>query len=126
MLKCFVLIDLKVGKLSHNDLGQMQFYVNYFDRERRSEGDNPTLGLILSSHKNDAVVRYTLGEAQSRKIFASRYQLHLPTEEELQREIQREVKLLSPVAALPAAKRALIKKAIKKAGTRGVGRRGRK
>ena len=95
ILKCFVLIDLKVGKLAHSDLGQMQFYVNYFDRERRSEGDNPTLGLILSSNKNDAVVRYTLGEQQGRKIFTSRYQLYLPTAEELAREIRREVRMLS-------------------------------
>ena len=61
ILKCFVLIDLKTGKLTHQDLGQLQLYVNYYDRERRSEGDNPTLGLILCTDKNDAVVRYTLG-----------------------------------------------------------------
>ena len=105
ILKCFVLIDLKVGKLVHGDLGQMQFYVNYFDKERRSEGDNPTLGLILSSNKNDAVVRYTLGEQQARKIFTSRYQLHLPTAEELEDEIRREVRLLSGVAPQTAVKR---------------------
>ena len=105
ILKCFVLIDLKVGKLVHADLGQMQFYVNYFDRERRSEGDNPTLGLILSSNKNDAVVRYTLGEQQARKIFASRYQLHLPTAEELENEIRREVRLLSGMASQTTVKR---------------------
>ena len=62
VLKCYVLIDLKVGKLTHGDLGQLQFYVNYFDQERRTEGDNPTLGLILCPDKNDAVVKYTLGE----------------------------------------------------------------
>jgi predicted nuclease of restriction endonuclease-like (RecB) superfamily len=112
ILKCFVLIDLKVGKLAHSDLGQMQFYVNYFDRERRSEGDNPTLGLILSSNKNDAVVRYTLGEQQTRKIFTSRYQLHLPTAEELENEIRREVRLLSGVAPQTTVKRP--KKAEKK------------
>lgn len=112
ILKCFVLIDLKVGKLAHADLGQMQFYVNYFDRERRSEGDNPTLGLILSSNKNDAVVRYTLGEQQTRKIFTSRYQLHLPTAEELANEIRREVRLLSGVAPQTTVKRP--KKAEKK------------
>jgi predicted nuclease of restriction endonuclease-like (RecB) superfamily len=112
ILKCFVLIDLKVGKLVHGDLGQMQFYVNYFDRDRRSEGDNPTLGLILSSNKNDAVVRYTLGEQQTRKIFTSRYQLHLPTAEELENEIRREVRLLSGAASQTAVKRP--KKAEKK------------
>ncbi len=67
VLKCFVLIDLKVGKLTHQDLGQIQLYVNYFDRERRTEGDNPTLGLILCTDKNDAVVRYTLGPDQEKK-----------------------------------------------------------
>src|SRR3972149_6983716 len=65
ILKCYVLVDLKVGKLTHQDIGQTQFYVNYFDRERRTEGDQPTLGLILCSDKNDAVVRYTLGEKQT-------------------------------------------------------------
>jgi predicted nuclease of restriction endonuclease-like (RecB) superfamily len=82
ILKCYILIDLKVGKLTHGDLGQIQLYVNYFDRERLTEGDNPTLDLILCSDKNDAVVKYTLG-ADQQQIFASRYQLYLPTEAEL-------------------------------------------
>jgi predicted nuclease of restriction endonuclease-like (RecB) superfamily len=94
ILKCFVLIDLKVGKLTHQDLGQIQLYVNYFDRERRTEGDNPTLGLILCTDKNDAVVRYTLGPDQEKKIFASRYKLYLPTEAELQAELRRELRQL--------------------------------
>ena len=72
ILKCFVIIDLKVGKLNHQDLGQLQLYVNYYDQERRTEGDNPSLGLILCTDKNDAVVRYTLGPDQEKKIFASR------------------------------------------------------
>ncbi len=101
ILKCYVLIDLKVGKLTHQDLGQMQFYVNYFDRERRTEGDNPTIGLILASNKNDAVVRYTLGEQQEQTIFASRYQLHLPTEAELADELRREAHLFSPPPTKP-------------------------
>lgn len=92
ILKCYVLIDLKVGKLTHADLGQMQLYVNYFDHNRRTAGDNPTLGLILCTDKNDAVVRYLLGPDQSKKIFTSRYQLHLPTEAELANELRREVK----------------------------------
>jgi predicted nuclease of restriction endonuclease-like (RecB) superfamily len=96
ILKCYVLIDLKVGKLNHADLGQIQFYVNYFDRERRTEGDNPTLGLILCPDKNDAVVKYTLGEQEERNIFTSRYQLYLPSEEELQQELQREMRYLAP------------------------------
>lgn len=94
VLKCFVLIDLKVGKLTHADLGQLQLYVNYFDEVRRSKSDNPTLGLILCTDKNHAVVKYTLGAEQSQKIFASRYKLYLPTEEELREEIRREVRLL--------------------------------
>lgn len=96
VLKCFVLIDLKVGKLTHADLGQIQFYVNYYDRERRTEGDNPTIGLILCPDKNDAVVKYTLGEQQERNIFTSRYQLYLPTVEELEDELRRELRFLSP------------------------------
>jgi predicted nuclease of restriction endonuclease-like (RecB) superfamily len=88
ILKCYILIDLKVGKLTHGDLGQIQLYVNYYDRERLTEGDNPTLGLILCSDKNDAVVKYTLGAEQQDKIFASRYQLYLPTEAELRRELE--------------------------------------
>jgi predicted nuclease of restriction endonuclease-like (RecB) superfamily len=95
VLKCFVLIDLKVGKLAHQDLGQIQLYVNYYDRERRTEGDNPTLGLILCTDKNDAVVRYTLGPDQEKKIFSSRYKLFLPTEAELQAELRREFRELS-------------------------------
>jgi predicted nuclease of restriction endonuclease-like (RecB) superfamily len=98
VLKCFVLIDLKVGKLTHGDLGQIQFYVNYYDRERRTEGDNPTIGLILCPDKNDAVVKYTLGEQQERNIFTSRYQLYLPTVEELEDELRRELRFLSPPA----------------------------
>ncbi|HEX4792338.1 MAG TPA: PDDEXK nuclease domain-containing protein [Humisphaera sp.] len=94
ILKCFVLLDLKVGKLTHQDLGQLQLYVNYYDRERLSKGDNPTLGLILCTDKNDAVVRYTLGEDGSAKIFARRYKLHVPTEAQLKAEIRRELRFL--------------------------------
>ena len=93
ILKCYVIIDLKTGKLAHQDLGQLQLYVNYYDREKRATGDNPTLGLILCADKNDAVVRYTLGEDQ-RKIFASRYKLYVPSVAELRAEIKREVRVL--------------------------------
>ena len=108
ILKCYVLIDLKVGKLNHQDLGQLQFYVNYYDRERRTAGDNPTLGLILCTDKNDAVVHYTLGEDQKKQIFSSRYKLHLPTEEELRTEIRRELRTLGAartVKITPKSKR---------------------
>ena len=104
ILKCYVIVDLKTGKLTHQDLGQLQLYVNYYDRERRTKGDNPTLGLILCSDKNDAVVRYTLDEGQ-RKIFASRYKLYVPTEAELRAEIRREVKALAGPEILPMPKR---------------------
>jgi predicted nuclease of restriction endonuclease-like (RecB) superfamily len=99
ILKCYVLIDLKVGKLTHQDLGQLQLYVNYFDRERLSSGDNPSIGLILCTDKNDAVVQYTLGEGQSKRLFASRYKLYLPTKAELRAEMKRELRCLSPEAA---------------------------
>ena len=95
VLKCFVVIDLKIGKLDHSDLGQLQLYVNYYDQQRCSADDNPTLGLILCTDKNEAVVKYTLGPQQSRKIFASRYKLHLPSEMELQEELRREVRNFS-------------------------------
>jgi len=94
VLKCYVLVDLKVGKLTHQDLGQLQLYVNYYDRERLTPGDQPTLGLILCTDKNDAVVRYTLGPDQEQRIFASRYQLHLPTAAQLRAEIKRELRFL--------------------------------
>lgn len=89
VLKCFVLIDLKLRKLRHEDIGKMDFYVRYFEKEEKSETDNPTIGLILCSEKNDAIVRYTLLD-ESKQIFASRYKLYLPTEEELRRELEQE------------------------------------
>jgi predicted nuclease of restriction endonuclease-like (RecB) superfamily len=89
LTRSFVLIDLKIGDLTHQDIGQMQMYVNYYQRERMAEGENPPIGIILCTDKSEAVVRYTLPEGNA-QIFASRYKLHLPTEEELAREIQRE------------------------------------
>jgi predicted nuclease of restriction endonuclease-like (RecB) superfamily len=107
ILKCFILIDLKTGKLTHKDLGELQLYVNYYDRECLTEGDNPTLGLILCTDKNDTVVKYTLGPEQSRKVFASRYKLYLPSEEELREEIRREVRRLpSCESPRPASRKA--------------------
>lgn len=88
-LRCFVLIDLKVGALSHQDIGQMLFYTGYYEAEEMREGENPPVGLILCTDKNDAVVRYTLHNANP-QIFASRYQLHLPTEAELRTALQQE------------------------------------
>lgn len=89
ILKCFVLIDLKTGKLTHQDIGQMQMYVNYYTRELMNEGDNPPLGIILCADKSEAVVRYTMPE-ENTQIFTSKYKLYLPTEDELRRELEKE------------------------------------
>lgn len=94
ILKCFVLVDLKVGKLIHQDIGQMQMYVNYYEREMTVPGDSPPIGILLCAEKNDAIVKYTLNE-NNKQIFAARYQLQLPTEEELRKEIIRETALIA-------------------------------
>lgn len=93
ILKCFVLIDLKTGKLTHQDIGQMEMYVNYYTREMMNEGDNPPIGIILCTDKSDTVVKYTLSENNT-QIFASKYKLYLPTEDELRLELQREYNAL--------------------------------
>lgn len=82
ILKCFVLIDLKIGELKHQDLGQMQMYVNYYDREKRIEGENKTIGIVLCQNKSDLVVEYTLPE-NNEQIFASKYKTVLPSKEDL-------------------------------------------
>ena len=89
VLKCFVLIDLKTGKLEHGDIGQMDFYVRYWEAEVRSADDNPTIGLILCAEKSEAMARYTL-LSDHQSIFAAKYLPALPTEDELQRELLRE------------------------------------
>ena len=89
VLKCFVLIDLKLDKLTHQDIGQMDFYVRYFDNEVKSEEDNPTIGIILCSDKKDTIVKYSVLN-DNKNLFASKYQLYLPTEEELAREIEKQ------------------------------------
>jgi predicted nuclease of restriction endonuclease-like (RecB) superfamily len=89
LTRSFVLLDLKVGKLTHQDLGQMQMYVNYYQRELTAPDENPPIGIVLCTDKSEAVVRYALPEGNT-QIFASRYKLHLPTEEELAAELQRE------------------------------------
>lgn len=111
ILKCFVLIDLKIGKLVHQDIGQMQMYVNYYDRSLKQPDDNLTVGLILCEDKKDAVVRYTLPRS-NKQIFASRYKLYLPTEAELIKELRRERFLVeSEIKKLPKqAKKAITKK----------------
>jgi predicted nuclease of restriction endonuclease-like (RecB) superfamily len=93
ILKCFVLIDLKIGKLTHQDVGQMDGYVRLFDDQWTTEGDNPTVGLILCAEKNDAVAKYSV-LSENRQIFAAKYVKYLPTEEELREELQRERRLI--------------------------------
>ena len=96
LLRCFVLVDLKVGALTHQDVGQMDTYVRVYEAHHKLPGDNPTLGLVLCSEKNDAVVKYSF-LAESSQLFAASYQLHLPTEAELR------TKLLHDRALLDAA-----------------------
>ena len=92
-LKCFVLIDLKRGDLTHQDIGQMQMYVNYYTRELMEEGDNPPIGIILCASKSDMLVRYTL-PLDNKQIYASKYLLLLPKEEDLQKELNKQRELL--------------------------------
>lgn len=90
ILKCFVLIDLKLGKLMHQDIGQMDFYVRWFEDNMKRESDNPTIGIILCSEKNETVVKYSILK-DSKQLFASKYKLYLPSEEELKEELEREL-----------------------------------
>jgi len=86
LLKCFVLIDLKIGKLKHQDLGQMQMYVNYYDRFVKTDDENKTIGIILCKDKSETLVEITLPEQSN--IFASKYQLYLPSKEELKEQLE--------------------------------------
>jgi len=89
ILKCFLLIDLKTTELNHQDIGQMDFYVRYFEDKVRQKDDNPTIGLILCTKKDKTIVKYSLLN-DSKQIFASKYSLYMPSEEELTKELERE------------------------------------
>lgn len=91
LLKCFVLIDLKIGKLKHQDIGQMQMYVNYYDRHVKLDDENKTIGIIICKDKNDTLVNMTLPEGNE-QIFASRYMTILPSKEELKRIVESEIR----------------------------------
>ena len=93
LLRCFVLIDLKAGTLTHQDIGQMDGYVRMFDAHAKPASDNPTIGLILCSSKNQAVARYSVLR-ESRHLFAAKYLTYLPSENELQHELRRERRLI--------------------------------
>ena len=93
ILKCYVLVDLKIGKLTHQDIGQMDGYIRMYEEQYRASDDNPTIGLILCSKRNEAIVKYSILK-ESKQLFASKYLLYLPSEEELKKEIERERCLL--------------------------------
>jgi predicted nuclease of restriction endonuclease-like (RecB) superfamily len=93
ILKCFILVDLKVGRLAHQDIGQMDMYVRMYEDKIRGEGDNPTIGLILCTEKDETVVKYSILK-EDKQIFASKYQLYLPTEQELVAELEKEFNYL--------------------------------
>jgi predicted nuclease of restriction endonuclease-like (RecB) superfamily len=93
LLQCFVVVELKTTKLSHQDIGQLQMYVNYYDRFEKQDYENPTIGILLCADKNDAVVKITLPES-NKTIIASKYQLYLPTEQQLIDEVKKEIEKL--------------------------------
>jgi hypothetical protein len=88
LLQCFVIIEIKTGKITHQDIGQLQMYVNYHDRFEKKDNENPTIGILLCADKNDAVVKITLPE-KNQTIVASKYQLYLPSEEQLLKELKK-------------------------------------
>ncbi|MDR2292117.1 MAG: PDDEXK nuclease domain-containing protein [Prevotellaceae bacterium] len=90
LLRCFVIIEIKTHKLTHEDMGQLQMYVNYYDRNEKLADENPTVGILLCADKNDAVVKYTLPENNT-TIMASKYQIYLPSEKQLLTELRREL-----------------------------------
>lgn len=92
IIKCFVIIDIKIGKVTHQDIGQMQMYVNYYDREIKQEDEKATIGILLSTNKNKTIVKYTLPK-NNKTIFSTEYKLHMPTEQELIGAIEEEKKI---------------------------------
>lgn len=93
LIKCFVIIDLKTNKLTHQDIGQMDMYVRMFDDLKRGEDDNPTIGIILCNDKEETLVRYSVLK-ESEQLFASKYRLILPSEEELAAELDRGIRMI--------------------------------
>ena len=104
LLKCFVLVDLKTDRLTHADLGQMQMYVNYYERELMNPGDNPPIGIVLCTDKGSDLVRYTL-PLNEKRIFAAKYKFVLPTEEQLLTELRREQAALEEATRIGQVKR---------------------
>jgi len=102
LLRCFVLVELKLGKLTHQDLGQMMMYVNYYDRTQRAEHENKTIGIVLCSEQNAAMVKITLPEDND-QIIAATYRRYLPTEAEMAAELEREREEAERVLRLTAS-----------------------
>lgn len=96
ILKCYLLVDLKLGKLTHQDVGQMDSYVRLFDAQGRTPGDGPTIGLILCAEKNEAMARYSV-LSEHKQLFAAKYVTYLPTEEELRQELERDRRIAEAV-----------------------------
>jgi predicted nuclease of restriction endonuclease-like (RecB) superfamily len=96
ILKCYLLVDLKLGKLTHQDVGQMDSYVRLFDAQGRTPGDGPTIGLILCAEKNEAMARYSI-LSEHKQLFAAKYVTYLPTEQELQQELERDRRIAEAV-----------------------------
>lgn len=90
LLQCFVIIEIKTEKLNHQDIGQLQMYVNYYDRIEKNDNENPTIGILLCANKNDSVVKFSLPE-NNKNIIASQYNLYLPTEKQLLEEVKKEL-----------------------------------
>lgn len=96
LMRCFLVIELKTGKVTHQDLGQLQMYVNYYDRYEKSADENPTIGILLCAEKNDTLVRMSLPE-DNNSIVASKYQLYLPTEQQLINEVEKVKSVLKSI-----------------------------
>ena len=94
LLRCFVVIELKTHKITHEDIGQLQMYVNYYDRNEKAPDENPTIGILLCADKNDTLVKYTLPE-NNNTILASKYQLYLPSEKQLAEQLKIELQELN-------------------------------
>lgn len=94
LLRCFVVIELKTHKITHEDIGQLQMYVNYYDRNEKTPDENPTIGILLCADKNDTLVKYTLPE-NNNTILASKYQLYLPSEKQLAEQLKIELQELN-------------------------------
>jgi len=99
LLQCFVIIEIKTQKLTHQDIGQLQMYVNYYDRIEKLPHENPTIGILLCANKNDSVVKFTLPE-NNKQIIASQYKLYLPTEQQLLEELRKELAQREPIDEL--------------------------